>query len=680
MSLDNPVAGTEGKTKVMKIKQEPDDWQPTQREKDTVKVGGVSLPFVKQFLYLGSIRSMGRDLGVSADINRRLAKGTAVMATLEGLWRGKYLARAVKGKLMTTFAIPTALYGCTNWAITSANVRRLRHWWFKMLKWGFGIHKYRFQETGETRESMLRALQVQPIMVYLRRAVVQQIGHIARKPIENPSKQLLFGWVADRVPWRRGARGRRKAPPRTLKEYYKTTLKEIPHPDFDYRIWSLQAQDRSLWRRFAHSVHGNTHYGGGKLGQQSMSTRTQALRTWRHKVRGEVTTTDDPTELQPNRKKHWTKRPLRCGWEGESIGRHIATKHPLHPVDYVCVECKHKTDSKRKMSAHVKMHGDAEIKVVVRKDADDYRWDYRSKFLRIIPKGQKKPRPVGWMIDSIESQKNKSQKNKKPERIRGIFKYKGVDVTEKQRRSDRRLQLLEAEGVNHWRELSAPMKRQWLQTMAHSVGWGKMEKFRARRQPHAAVRRRRGCGRGCGWGDHLRSTPQNCPLHPRYVGHLKPGDKPIGVRGNSDEAQEWRRKQTQNAQRRRDAAHTANTMGIYQCRNQCGASFTTKSQRSAHERSSCTQNAEGAARPLHHCTVPGCDAMYVNQAQMREHEQKCRRKFEYESPTCPACGYQVNDKEERDGRMVVKGRDTIAPSLWASHVQKYKRTKLVTCA
>ena len=102
------------------------------------------MSFVKKFLYLGSIRSTDRDLGVSADISRRLTKGTAVMATLEGLWREKYSPRAVKGKMMTTFAIPTALYGCTNWAITSANVRRLRHWWFKMLKWGFVIHKYRF--------------------------------------------------------------------------------------------------------------------------------------------------------------------------------------------------------------------------------------------------------------------------------------------------------------------------------------------------------------------------------------------------------------------------------------------------------------------------------------------------------------------------------------------------------
>ena len=166
---------------------------------------------------------------------------------------------------------------------------------------------------------------------------------------------------------------------------------------FDMRIWSLQAQDRNLWRKFVHSVHGNTNFGGGHLGSTSMATRTQALRDQRLAARGDVVTEDDPTQLQPNQKRHWTKCPLRCGWEGEAIGQHIANEHALHPVQYQCVECEYTTSNKAQASRHVKQHGGAEVLVALCDHPDTYRWDYRSKFLRAIPHGEEKPRPVGWL-------------------------------------------------------------------------------------------------------------------------------------------------------------------------------------------------------------------------------------------------------------------------------------------
>ena len=131
------------------------------------------------------------------------------------------------------------------------------------------------------------------------------------------------------------------------------------------------------------------------------------------------------------------------------------------------------------------------------------------------------------------------------------------------------------------------------------------------------------------------------------------------------------------AQRRQEAT---NRRGDYECRNLCGASFDTKAQRSAHERSVCTRTLDGAAREQHQCSVPGCTATYVNQADKRKHEERCWRKFNYESPTCPSCGFQVNDKEEVNGRMVVTRRSTLAPSQWESHVLRFKRTRLVTCS
>ena len=111
----------------MKINANPDEWKPTQAEKDAVTAGGVKIPFVESFIYLGCVRSTVRDLGVAADIERRLQKGTAVTATLLGLWRSKEISRKVRGQLMKTYALPTALYGCNCWAITKKNIRRLGH-------------------------------------------------------------------------------------------------------------------------------------------------------------------------------------------------------------------------------------------------------------------------------------------------------------------------------------------------------------------------------------------------------------------------------------------------------------------------------------------------------------------------------------------------------------------------
>ena len=668
MSLDNPATGAKGKTKMMKVTGEPGDWEATEREKREVTCGGVEMPFVDKFLYLGCLRSTERDLGVMADIERRLTKGTAVMATLMGLWRSKSIPRSIKGKLMLTYAIPTALYGVSCWVMTSRTIRRLKHWWFKMCKWAHGVHNKVFQDTGLTAVKMRKNLGVEPIMTYVKRNVITQIGHIARKSIENPAKQLLFGWVSGRKMRRGGARGRRKKnPQRTLQEYYKTVLMEIPHPDFDMRIWSLMAQDRNLWRKFAHSVTGVTHLGGGR--KRSLANRTDALQRWRREAKGDDVTTHDPTLLRPNRLKHSAKCPLRCGWQGEGISRHIQHEHPLHPVCYECVECNEATRSWTQAIAHMKVHGGAEVSVK-KMDGDNYKWDHRKGFLRAIPKGQTKPRPEGWLHKTFK----KSLQKTGPTRVDSLWEWNGVGDSERQRRSDQRDRILG--DAPSWRALDPFKKWRWLKTIAASEGWTKYEQVATRQR--VDNRSRMTCSRNCGWNDHTKSTIRTCPLHPGYVGHLKAGGKPKGVRGGSEEADEWRRKQDEEALRREAAA---NVPGELVCRNEgCEALFRTKKQRLKHESAECRRTRDGRLRRVLKCDVPGCKAAHVSESWMKTHMRDCRKTFEFDSPTCPSCGLQVNDRVVRDdGTEVVKGKARNAAAEWERHAKKFKRTRLVRC-
>lgn len=674
MSLDDQAKGTEGKTKAMKISGKPGDWQPTQRERDAVTAGQVKIPFVDKFIYLGCLRTTERDLGVRADMERRINKGTAVMATLAGMWRSKHITRKVKGKLMLTYAIPTALYGVSCWAQTRRTVNRLRHWWFKMAKWAFGVHGRIFHESGQTRKSLLKALGVKPIMYYVQKSVVTQIGHIARKSIENPAKQLLFGWVSGRVRRRGGQGGRRKQnPQRTLQEYYKTTLEEIPHKDFDMRIWSLLAQDRDQWRQFASSVKGTVHYGGGK--KRSLAKRTKAYHAGRRKTSGEVVTTEDPTTRRPDRKRHVSVCPLRCGWRGELLPRHIIHEHPLHPVRYECMECGVTTRGRPQATEHEKSHGGTTEMKLVRGESDTYKWDHRKRFLRAIPKGTDKPRPAGWLAKTIKRATRKTG----PTRVDTLWEWNGEHGEERQVREDRRNGIMENARTGDWRELPGYEKKRWLGTLAASVGWNAYEKVRTRRR--ADTRRRAKCSKDCRWGDHRASSKHVCPLHADYVGHLKTGGKPKGMKGDSVEADEWRRKKLDDADKKEVARATADAPGgEFCCRNVgCNECFRNKGKRLQHESGTCTYTRGGEVKPLLTCGVPGCEASHISEIWMRHHRKDCRHTFAFESPTCPSCGKQCNNKTVRNGRVEVKGKARYATAKWQQHVKKFKQTKLVGC-
>ena len=216
-----------------------------------------------------------------------------------------------------------------------------------------------------------------------------------------------------------------------------------------------------------------------------------------------------------------------------------------------------------------------------------------------------------------------------------------------------------------------------MKTKAAREGWLSREKAR-----RGAPKNLRGvtkqCGLRCGWQDHLVSTKHKCPLHPEYVGHLKTGGKPKGMRGDTIAAEEWRRNQELDRNRAAEMAERAAT-GDYVCRNQCGKSFRTNLLRLQHEARECVNDKDGRPRRVYRCKTPGCTKTHVNQSALEDHERNCKHTYEFESPTCPSCGYQVNNKVMRDGVLEVKGKDRNATARWMSHVRHFRKTRMVRC-
>ena len=110
MSLPNLQTGASGKTKLLRI---TGAW--TMMNEATISTRDIPFPFVEEFLHLGSMHATSRDLGVNADINRRLKKeGFSAQGALDGLWKDKHVLRASKAQLVSSITLPTSLYGSCN--------------------------------------------------------------------------------------------------------------------------------------------------------------------------------------------------------------------------------------------------------------------------------------------------------------------------------------------------------------------------------------------------------------------------------------------------------------------------------------------------------------------------------------------------------------------------------------
>ena len=150
------------------------------------------------------------------------------------------------------------------------------------------------------------------------------------------------------------------------------------------RIWSLLAQDRKWWKTMSHAATETTGFGGPEV--KSLATRATAARKQSRWNKGMITKrqkgdTEEEEEIE--------SCPLRCGFRGIHIAKHIALKHPLHPVQYYCTACGFEHSSKYSVTNHVqKEHevGESEVKAHILPSCV-YKWDEIAGYLRTYPPG-----------------------------------------------------------------------------------------------------------------------------------------------------------------------------------------------------------------------------------------------------------------------------------------------------
>ena len=699
MSLDNSQTGTSGKTKLLRITRGDVTWRPRDdKDEATIKARGITLSFVEEFLHLGSIHSTSRDLGVNADINRRMKKGFSAQGALDGLWKDKHVSRASKAQLVSSITLPTALYGSCNWALTRPNVRRLERFWNRITRWTYGIHAYVFQDVGKTHKQLRKKMGLGEMMMFVHRRVLVQAGHLARKPIEDPAKQLLFGHVSGRVTVQRtragGRTGRQTQPPKTMQRYIRQTLSEQVYPGFDLRIWQLLAQDRTWWKEMAHAATATTSFGGSNV--KSLASRAAAIRKQRRRHQGMIRTTynmdGDEIEVEVC--------PLRCGFVGRNMVKHISQKHPLHPVAHHCDACGFSHLMKGYVTRHViQSHDIGEAKVKARiMSGYVYKWDNRKKYLRTYPPGtlpndkNAEPYPEGWLGDSGEGfgdddtplpdeDDDDARRSVEISNVTVdtdtavVYGWYGDDPQEASARSQRRSDILQGRDVS---ELSEHELRRWMRTLSYTrsddkyMGWGpkgKLTKYKTTRHQRATQRSRTGCRRNCKWDDHVTYSARSCPLHPKYK-----GDKPR-VDGDHPDAVEWRRQRQQlEIDKRRRESQLQQQCNI-PCGYGCGELFRTRRHRNEHMRN-CVHSGE---RSRNGCRVPGCKFEHANLPRLNRHMRKCMKTYAYTSPLCPACGvfYMNRKTNPLTGRVELCGKE--ATSHYSRHQKLYQRSRQVDC-
>ena len=61
------------------------------------------------------------------------------------------------------------------------------------------MRTHAFQDLGMKHVQLRKKLGIADVMTYVHRRLLVQAGHLVRKPMKDPAKQLLLGHVADGV-------------------------------------------------------------------------------------------------------------------------------------------------------------------------------------------------------------------------------------------------------------------------------------------------------------------------------------------------------------------------------------------------------------------------------------------------------------------------------------------------
>lgn len=174
------------KTKVLHIKG-----RNSQSEEHTkVKVDGTNLETVKQFKYLGSIKT--DDGSCTQDIKVRIAMAKQKMVQLNNIWKDRGIPNVLKVNILKCLIWPVATYGCEAWTLKKDEEKKINAaelWFYRRL--------LRIQWTEKrTNNSVLEELAVKPeLLSKINRRKLNYLGHANRNTRTNLMATVLQGKV-----------------------------------------------------------------------------------------------------------------------------------------------------------------------------------------------------------------------------------------------------------------------------------------------------------------------------------------------------------------------------------------------------------------------------------------------------------------------------------------------------
>ncbi len=197
------------------------------------KVGGVLLPQVEEFKYLGVLfTSEGR---MEWEIDRRIGAASAVMRLMyRSVVVKKELSRKAKLSIYRSIYGPTLTYGHELWVMTERTRSRIQATEMSFLRRVAGRSLRERVRSSVTREK----LRVEPLLLHIERGQLRWLGHLFRMPPGRLPGKLFWARPTGRRPRGRPRTRWRDYVSRLAWERLGVTPEELEEVSREREVWA----------------------------------------------------------------------------------------------------------------------------------------------------------------------------------------------------------------------------------------------------------------------------------------------------------------------------------------------------------------------------------------------------------------------------------------------------------
>ncbi|KAI8503453.1 hypothetical protein Bbelb_184240 [Branchiostoma belcheri] len=205
-----------------------------QQTNTNLHISGEPVENVRQFTYLGSTMTAEGD--TDTDISARIGKAASVFRRMNPVWNSGKISRVLKTKLLQSVVIPTALYACETWKITTRMRNKLDAFQQRCLCKILHI-TYRDRITNE---EVYHRTGTKPLSTTITERRMRYAGHVLRMTSDRHAKTSVF--------WKPEGKRKRGRPKLTWR---RTLQKDLESRGITLKDAESLAEDRAEWKRLA---------------------------------------------------------------------------------------------------------------------------------------------------------------------------------------------------------------------------------------------------------------------------------------------------------------------------------------------------------------------------------------------------------------------------------------------